>query len=101
MGIHKHFLERDISNTIGTVGLSETRTALFLNFAVGHFLGGSSLSRLCMPFCFFIFYAILPLVQLIAFGSCCFQIYGSLMPCDGMPDNVLRVRAAPDKRHPR
>jgi hypothetical protein len=54
------------------------------------FLGGSSLSRLCMPFCFFIFYAILPTVQLIAFGSCCFQIYGFLMPCDGMLDGVLR-----------
>jgi hypothetical protein len=52
-----------------------------------------------MPFCFFILYVILPTVQLIAFGSCCFQIYGFLMSCDGMPDGVLRVRAAPDKRH--
>jgi hypothetical protein len=37
---------------------------------------------------------ILPTVQLIAFGSCCFQIYGFLMPCDSMPDGVLRIRAA-------
>jgi hypothetical protein len=61
---------------------------------IPYFLGGSSLGRLCMPFCFFIFYAILLTLQLIAFGSCCFQIYGFLMPCDGMPDGGLRVRAA-------
>jgi hypothetical protein len=58
------------------------------------FLGNSSLGRLCMPFCFFIFYVILPTVQLIAFCSCCFQIDGFLMPCDGMLDGGLRVRAA-------
>jgi hypothetical protein len=29
-------------------------------FKILAFLGNSSLGRLCMPFCFFIFYAILP-----------------------------------------
>ena len=38
----------------------------------------------------FIFYTILPTLQRIVCGSCCFQIYGFLMPCDGMPDGVLR-----------
>jgi hypothetical protein len=32
-------------------------------FKILVFLGSSSLGRLCMPFCFFIFYAILPTLQ--------------------------------------
>jgi hypothetical protein len=33
-------------------------------------------------------------LQHFSFGLCCFQIYGLLMPCDGMLDGDLRVRAA-------
>jgi hypothetical protein len=48
-GMPKHFYRGTSPIRVGTVGLSETRTALFLNFAVGHFLDGSSLGRIGVP----------------------------------------------------
>jgi hypothetical protein len=70
-------------------------------FKILVFWAALRLAAFACPFAFLFFMRFCQPVQLIAFGSCCFQIYGFLMPCDGMLDGVLRVRAAPDKRHPR